>query len=441
MSRLPPGPRSRILANLQSARDPIGTTERWRREYGDPMSAIGLDGNPALITGSPEGVRAVFTAPPETFEPFGSEPIGATLGEGSLLVLSGAKHSAMRKLLMPPFHGQRMRVYGKQIRDITLRLTQHLASGSRFVAQDLMHAISLQTIIQLVYGVTAGERAQQAEALIGDFRQAFNPARLILPLLIPSLRREFCGLGPWARLQRATRALRSFLDEDIAARRSQGGERTDILSLLVDARYEDGTALSAQEIFEQLQTLLHAGHSTTATALVWALHTLAQEPQVATRLRAELASLGPEPTPEALARAPFLEAVCHETLRFRAILPATARRLVQPLRVAGYELSPGMSVITSMLWAHSNPALFAQPERFLPERFLERTYTPFEFFPFGGGHRRCIGAAFALYEMKIVLGTLLQRFNFELISKQPVRMVQRDTLIPGSPIELRASLA
>lgn len=437
--RLPGGPRNRILANLQTARDPIGTPERWRRKYGDPMSAIGLDGNPALLTGTPEGVRQVFTAPPGTFEPFGAEPIGAALGEGSLLVLSGARHSAMRKLLMPPFHGQRMRVYGKQIRDITLRQTRDFATGSCFVAQDLMHAISLQTIIQLVYGVTASDRLEQAERLIGNFRQAFNPARLILPLLIPALRREFWGLGPWARLLRATRALRGFLEPDIAARRTGAGQGTDILSLLVAARYEDGSALSDQEIFEQLQTLLQAGHSTTATALTWALHTLAQEPEAASRLREELAALGREPAPEALAGAPYLEAVCSETLRLRPILPATARRLVQPLTVCGYDLTPGMSVITSMLWAHSNPAVFPQPERFLPERFLDRTYTPFEFFPFGGGHRRCIGAAFGLYEMKIVLGTLLRRFQLELLTKEPVKMVQRDTLIPGRPIRFRVT--
>lgn len=436
MTPLPRGPRGIIWTNLQSVRDPIGTAERWRREYGDPMSGPSLDGQPALVTGSPEGLRAIFTAPPETFDTFGSEQLAALLGDDSLIVLSGARHSAMRRLLMPPFHGQRMRHYGAQMRDITLQQAQGLRPGVSFVAQELMHEISLQVIVRAVFGVDRPDRVARVVRLVSDFRRAFNPARLLLPMLLPWLRRELWGIGPWASLQRATRALRGFLEQEVAGRRSDPVERNDILALLCAARDEDGGELAARQISEQLVTLLHAGHGTTAIALTWALYFLAQDPPVLQRLRAELAALGPDPDPEALARAPFLEAVCAETLRVRPILGATARRLRAPLHVAGYDLAAGMSVVASVLWAHGDPETYPDPQRFRPERFLGRSYSPFEYLPFGGGHRRCIGAAFALYEMKLVLATLLSRCDFELATKAPVRVAQRDALVPAAPIRL-----
>lgn len=204
---------------------------------------------------------------------------------------------------------------------------------------------------------------------------------------------------------------------------------------------EDGTALADSQIFDQLQTLLLAGHSTTEDALAWALYFLAREPQALTRLQGELAELGPGAEPEALAPAPFLEAVCNETLRLRPALPAAARKLRSPLQVAGYDLPVGSTVGASILWAHHNPSVFPQSERFLPERFLQRSYSPFEFLPFGGGNRRCIGAAFALYEMKLVLGTLLQRFSFALASQKPIRLIQSTTLTPSTPIQLRIGAA
>lgn len=442
MTRLPPGPRGLVrgmlLPLLRSIRDPLGNAEQWRRDYGDPMSVAGIDGRMVLWTGKPEGIRAIFTAPPETFSSFGTEQLASVLGEASLLVLSGPRHTAMRKLLMPPFHGLRMRLYGRQIRDLTLHQTRELRPGARFVLQDLMHAISMQTIIQLVFGVSAPGRIERAVKVTGDFRHAFNPSRLLFMLAVMSrwLRREFFGFGPWAALQRAIRALHAFIGEDLAERRARPAERTDILSLLMEARYEDGTALSEREICEQLQTLLFAGHSTTAIALTWALYLLLHEPKAMARLQEELAGLGADPEPEAIAKAPYLEAVCNETLRLRPLIGGVARRLRSPMALAGYELPAGMTVGASILWAHTDPEIYPEPGRFRPERFLDRTFSPFEFLPFGGGNRRCIGAAFALYEMKIVLATLLRHFSFELATQRPVRVLQRDTLIPGAPIEL-----
>lgn len=440
MSALPKGPRGMIRVTLASARDPIGTAERWRREYGDPFSFPPYEGKPLLVCGTPAAIRQVMTLPPDAVEPIFVERIAAILGEGSLLVMHGAQHSATRKLLMPPFHGQRMRLYGQTIRDITLEVSRDLTPGSTVVAQDLMHKISLQAIIRLVFGVRGAERVAHTERLIHEYRAAM--AASVLPMLLPFLRRNFWGIGPWARLGRAMQALRKLIDEEIAPRRADpagADERTDILSLLLAARHEDGSGLDDQAIFDQLVTLLFAGHSTTAMSLTWALHRLLDEPAALSRLAAEVAALGKDVDPEALAKAPYLEAVCHETLRIYPAALSAGRKLRSPLEVAGYALPAGAGVIVSILLAHYNPEVYPEPTRFRPERFLERTYTPFEYLPFGGGSRRCIGAAFGLYEMKIVLGTLLQRFVFQRVSNKPVHIRSFVGMEPSRPIGLRVA--
>ncbi|MDI1435327.1 cytochrome P450 [Polyangium sorediatum] len=433
MTSLPQGPTNNLLMNIQGILDPIGYTLRMRERYGDPMSAPKMDGKPVLATGSVEGLRAVFAAPPETFDQMLVENFTVLFGESSLFALSGARHTAMRKLLMPPFHGQRMRLYGKQICDLALQHSRDFKPGEQLVAQDLMHKISLQTIIHIVFGVTAPEEAARLEKLLEALRESFSFG-LTVTLIIPWLRRELGGFGPWARKLRATRDLRNFLDPELARRRAEPAERTDILSLLLEARQEDGTALDDQQIFEQLHTLLVAGHSTTAGALSWALYFLGNAPAALRRLQDELTALGTDPEPEALAKAPYLEAVCNETLRLRPPSPGVGRKLNTPMRIAGYDLPAGAGVFAQIIWAHHDPAVFPESEVFRPERFLERTYSPFEFLPFGGGNRRCIGAAFALYEMKLVLGTLLRRYSFELVSKKPVRVGLQG--LPGSPVRV-----
>lgn len=433
MTTLPKGPTSNLLVNIQGLMDPIGFTLRMRERYGDPMSLPKMNGKPGLATGTVEGLRSVFAVPPEMLDQMLGETFTAAFGESSLFVLSGARHAAMRKLLMPPFHGQRMRLYGKQICDLAQQHSQDFKPGQELVAQDLMHAISLQTIVHIVFGITAPADAARLEKLLETLRKNFSLG-LTITLMVPALRREFGGFGPWARRQRATQDLRSFLDPELARRRADPTERTDILSLLLKARQEDGTALDDQQIFEQLHTLLFAGYSTTAAALTWALYFLGHAPAILRRLQDELTALGADPEPEALAKAPYLEAVCNETLRLRPPSPGVGRKLNAPMNIAGYDLPAGAGVYAQIIWAHHDPKVFPESDVFRPERFLERTYSPFEFLPFGGGNRRCIGAAFALYEMKLVLGMLLRRYSFELVSKKPVRVGLQG--LPGAPVRV-----
>jgi cytochrome P450 len=191
------------------------------------------------------------------------------------------------------------------------------------------------------------------------------------------------------------------------------------------------------EVKDELRTLLVAGHETTATGLAWALYHLHRAPEALRRLEEELAPLGPEPEPEALARLPWLAAVCDEALRLHPVVHLVARRLRGPFTLRGYALPPGMGVMVSIVSIHADPAVYPEPERFRPERFLERRFSPFEYLPFGGGARRCIGAAFALYEMKVVLGTLLAAHCFALASERPVRPVRRNvTMAPDRDVAL-----
>jgi cytochrome P450 len=308
MSALPSGPRGFLRVNWQLMRDPIGTALRWRSQYGDPMTYPDLEGKPCLSIGSPEGISSLLSAPLEATEQALVERLSAFLGESSVLTISGPRHAAMRKLLTPPFHGQRMRVYGKQICDLTMDHARKLPPGLKFKPLDFINGIGLEVIVRLIFGVTAPERVALVETLVADMRKAFP--RAIIPMLIPWLRRELWGFGPWARMQATLRAVSGFLKEEIANHRAHPTEQSDILSLLIAARHEDGSGLTDQEIIDQLHTLLFAGHSTTAMALNWALYFLLKEPQSLARLRKELTELGSNPSPELLAKAPFLDDWC-----------------------------------------------------------------------------------------------------------------------------------
>jgi cytochrome P450 len=231
------------------------------------------------------------------------------------------------------------------------------------------------------------------------------------------MQREFGGVGPWAKFKRRADALRAAMQSLIDEKRARPGE--DVLSLLVQARDEDGKPLSEQEISEQLLTFVVAGHETTATSVAWALYELHRAPEALAKLRAELEGARDQ-GPEALAKLPYLQAACSETLRRHPPLPMVRRTLTRPLVVGEYELPEGTEVAPSIYNAHHREAVFSGPFEFRPERFLEKTYTPFEYLPWGGGHRRCLGASFASFEMAVALATLLEAGTFTLDEPAPV---------------------
>ncbi|MCX4239942.1 cytochrome P450 [Paraliomyxa miuraensis] len=413
---LPPGPRSSLWSLVRYFRDPMGVMPAMAKEYGETFT---IPGNPPLVcTGDPEGIKAIYAANPDTLEPL-SKDLAFVLGDQSLILIGGPEHRRKRKLMMPPFQGARMRAYGAAMQRITEQHTAQWEPGRTVGGHETAQRISLEVILEVVFGLREpAERAELGRQLT-ELLEGFSP----LLGIFPWLRREFGGIGPYAAFRRRQRAVHERVDALIAAAREDEG-RDDILSLLIGARDEDGAPMSDEDVRQQLLLLVVAGHETTAIAIAWGLYALHQ-PQnvdVLERLRAELRALGPTPQPELVAKLPYLDAVCRETLRRHPLAPAPApRRLLAPMTLGGYELPAGVGVAAAIGVAHLRAQSHPDPLRFRPERFLERKPSPFEYLPYGGGARRCLGAAMADYELRVVLGTLVHRFGLRLASNEPDR--------------------
>lgn len=432
MSCLPPGPRCTAWQTIAFARDPFGTLHRYARRYGDPFT-LKLPMGPHVLTGTPEGIREIFTAPPQTFASNSTSFLSPLVGDHSVLLLDGAAHKRERALLLPPFHGARLQAYSRLIQDLALKRAAAWRPGQAMRMHPIMQALSLEVILAAIFGIRQAEKVQLFERTIIPYFQAFTS-----PLVYcPPLRRDFGGFGPWSRFRTIAARLEQLLDGEIGARRRQPGDGDDILSLLLNARYDDGCGMTDAEVRDELKTLLIAGHETVAVALSWAFYWLHRLPDVAQRLQAELHTLSCPPQADDLVQLPYLSAVCAEALRLYPVVAAATRRLRQPFRLCGYALPAGVAVGAAIPLAHCDPQCYPEPLCFRPERFLERTYTPFEYLPFGGGTRRCVGAAFAVYEMKIVLGSLLAQHRFESADNTPVTPVPRTfTLGPKGGVRL-----
>lgn len=430
-TKLPKGPPSAILQQLRYMRDPFKLFRDCRDRYGDPFYLPGLECG-FVVTGEPEGLRTIFGADPGIYDPVYAELMAPLIGENSILIQTGDRHRAMRKLQAPPFHSARMKAYGALIRDLTLARLNALPRGQPFSAHHLTQSLSLDVIIQAVFGVTDRSWMDRFSAAMTAFVGAMHRSFIVFRFL----RVELGGLTPYARFRRTQDQVHRMLDEAIAARRAAPEDRPDILGMLLAARYEDGAGMSDTEIRDHLLTLVIAGHETTALALQWALYELHHTPGPLERLRAELDAAG-DGAPEAMAQRPYLQAVCDETLRLWPISPSMTRKLKAPLELLGYTVPAGQAVSASIYLAHRREEAYPDPERFRPERFLDRTFSPFEFLPFGGGARRCLGAAFAAFEMRVVLATLVRAARFRLHGDPAIRVVARNAIVgPSRPIQL-----
>jgi cytochrome P450 len=397
---------------LRYLREPIAFAEPLLKKYGDPFTVPTLL-RPMVVTASTEGVRAIFSGDPDTFSPFAGNAGIALLGRGSVLLQQGATHRRSRKLMQPPFHGARMRSYGEKMAEIAEGNLKRAPAG-RFDIEEVFRRISLEVILATVFGVTEIDKTR--ESVLAMIR-SFSP----LLTLFHFLQRRF--FPPWRRFQRLMAEVRSLIGAEIDRRKQAPGE--DICSLLVAARDEEGNPMDDQEIIDQLVTMVMAGHETTATALAWAVDEVWRQPELLERLRQSLS-----PEPEKLAADKLLDAVCAETLRIRPLLPIVSRNLEKPFELGGYTIPAGVGVGACIALVHQREDLYPEPHVFKPERFLDgRNFTPHEYFPWGGGARRCLGAAFALYEMKIVLGRLILGGKLELASPARARYQARAATI------------
>ncbi|MFO0628848.1 MAG: cytochrome P450 [Polyangiales bacterium] len=408
---LPPGPRS-SLTQLRYLRDPFPWMVKLAQEYADPVTVPILGMGDMVLTWSPEGVRTVFSADPDTFVPGTNEALALIVGRSSLFMMSGAAHRRARKLLMPPFHGERMRAYGALMHDTARRWAQGITPGVSAPVLPVTQGITLDIIIEAIFGERDPARISLLHKDILAIVAAFNPVIATFKFA----QREFGGVGPWARFRRRAEALEARMRALMDEKRARPGD--DILSLLLSVRDEDGAAMDDREVLEQLLTFVIAGHETTATSLAWALYELHRAPEALGRLREALAN---KRTPEEIAATPYLEAVVRETQRMHPPVPVVTRKLARPLTLGAFALPAGTTLGVGVFNAHHRAETFVEPFAFRPERFLTGAFSPFEYLPFGGGARRCVGWAFAEYEQKLALAALLDRGTYTLDEPAPVR--------------------
>lgn len=429
---LPPEPKaSPLVQMLRWAFRPIPFMEDCRRQFGDSFSVrfLGFE-RPMVLISDPEAIKALYREPSHGLPPGRNIVLEPILGSKSLLIQEGAEHLSRRKLMLPPFHGERMRSYEEQMTEIVDTEIDTWPLQSEFPIHARMQAVTLEVILRVVFGVSTGPRLDRLrDVLSAVLTETASPGRQVLGFAL----QRFGGPGPFARFDRQLKEVDELLFAEIAEHRERPDleEREDILSLLMTAEFEDGTRMEDKELRDQLMTLLLAGHETTATALAWTFDLLLRHPAALERLRESLEA-GEED---------YLRATISESLRLRPVIPLAGRRLSKELVADGITLPEGTDVTPAIWLTHTRPDVYPEPFAFKPERFLEDGPDTYAWIPFGGSVRRCIGATFAEFEMRVVLREVLTRCELRKADPRPERTGRRNiTLSPrdGTPVVLTA---
>jgi len=435
--KLPDGPRTPSIVQLiQWIASPLELLESAQKKYGDTFTLQLGSYRPLVFISNPQAIQEIFTASPEQFDAgSGNEILRPLLGDQSLTLMEGARHQRQRRLLLPPFHGDRMRAYGQLICDTTERTIGQWRIGEPFSVRSSMQEISLKVILQAVFGLYEGQRCEQLKQLLRSVLDVTGSPLSSSLLFFKSLQQDLGAWSPWGRFLRQKQQIDQLLNAEIEERRQQtDSSRADILSMLMSARDENGQPMTDAELRDELITLLVAGHETTASALTWALYWIHHLPEVCDRLLKELDTVGDKKDLSEISRLPYLTAVCSETLRIYPVAMLTFPRIVKsPLQIMGYQFEPDTVLAGCIYLTHHREDLYPEPKSFKPERFLERQFSPYEYLPFGGGNRRCIGMAFALFEMKLVLATVLSHWQLAIAARHSVQPVRRGlTLAPSA---------
>jgi cytochrome P450 family 110 len=431
---LPPGPRTPAFwQTYRYLSEPRAYSRAVVAKYGRASRFRVLNGD-GLMLADPDLAREVFAADPETFE---TPPVLRDLfGPHSLLATAGAPHKRQRKLLNPRFHGSSIKAFVATMQRV---IETHLAAfqraadtGEVVVVSAFAQTLTLDIILETVFGDDPGmDRAEGRKVLIG-LTNALSPSFVFTALL------RTPRFPPWRRFVSRRAVFDAWVDRIIAERRARETLGSDVLGVMLEARYDDGGAMADAEIRDQVWTLLAAGHETTAVAIAWGVYWLLREPAVLARLRDEVGALGNAPAPEALGRLPYLDAIVCETLRIEPIVTDVSRRCRIPLRVGPWTVPQGDIVMVNVGAILDDAALFREPARFHPERFLEQTFGATQFLPFGGGSKRCLGAAFAQAELAIALATIASTWELQLASDAPERSTRRNiTMGPGTGVRVR----
>jgi cytochrome P450 len=425
---LPPEPKySPLSQTLRWSFRPLPFMQECRERYGDAFSVrfMGFE-RPMVMISDPAAIKALYTERAHGLPPGREVVLTPIVGPHSVLVIEGPDHLAHRKLMLPAFHGERMRSYAPLVEEIVAAEIDSWPLGERFAIHPRMQAVTLEVILRVVFGVAEGPRLERLRRMLTEvLEETASPFTQLIGLAS----RRFGGQGPWAKFEGRLRAVDELLYAEIAERRAAEDfeGRDDMLSLLMQARFEDGEGMGDEDLRDQLMTLLLAGHETTATALAWTFDLLLRHGRELARLRESLEA-GEED---------YLRATISESLRLRPVVPLAGRRLNAELEVDGLSLPAGTDVTPAIWLAHTRAESFPEPFAFRPERFLGDPPDTYAWIPFGGGIRRCLGAAFAEFEMRIVLREVLGRCELRKADPRPERIARRNiTLSPKAGTEV-----
>jgi len=418
---LPPGPSTpSVVQTYRYVTKPLPLLDECAMQFGDIFTLRLLGTYPWVFVSSPSLLKAVFMAPPDLVHAgeANASVFGSLSGNASVFTMDEGAHLDRRRLLLPQFHGDRMRVYFDLINQIATGVLSRWQPGVPFAMNHETQQMTLQAIIRAVFGVDtkSGENAELVDALT----QFANRAVASPLLLARPLQRDWGPWSPWGRIVRLVRRTDAAIYREIETRRRarNATEREDILSLLLQVRYDDGSPLTDQQVRDELVVMLMAGHETTGTALSWAFERILSLPDLEASIRRELDAIvgNSELRAEHLPQLEYLDAVVKESLRIRPIMPVGGARLVKrELEIGGHLIPPGAILVNAMYLLHRRPDLYPEPDAFRPERFLgKRIIDPYEWTPFGGGIRRCLGYFFALFEMKTILASILSQARLRI---------------------------
>jgi len=391
------------------AYNPESAMRKYQKKLGDPFRFQMSPKQSIWVSGTPMATKEIFTAKPEIFGPLAADPIESLMGPKSLLILEGQNHLREKVTMSPAFQGDNMRLYGETMQFFALHEFNHWKSDQAHDIYTAMKHITLNVILSAIFGIQDKELLEIFRKKTMRFLTNYSPSLMFLPIL----RNRFWY--PWQQYINAREEFDNLMLEQIEKCRINPEEnRNDILFKFVNATFSDGSQFSNESLLDELKTLLVGGHETSSTALTWALYYIFTNDDIKNKLLSELNSLPEDAGIAQMIKLPYLTAVCQEALRIHPTVPIILRTLKEPFEFRGKALNPGDTIALSLTLLHSNEDTWEHPHLFNPERFLNRTYSQYEFAPFGGGVRRCLGASFALYEIKIILAVTLLNIKLKI---------------------------
>ncbi|MEH2447092.1 MAG: cytochrome P450 [Nostoc sp.] len=431
-----------LLQTLQLIAQPTKTLENYATKYGDifTVRVMGLKSPPIVFFSHPQAISDCFTIPAHKLDFKKATHVFKPLfGENSLVFQEGRSHQQQRQLLLPAFHGDNLKSYGQAICQITEEVTQNWTLGTNIYIHNLMSNITLEIILQVVFGITYGVRYQQLKeklsSLLKDVTKPWYSSLFFFPLL----QQDLGAWSPWGIFLKRREEIDKLIYAEISERRLQNdATRTDILSLLMSARDVNGEQMTDKELRDQLVSLLLLGYETTSGVLAWLFHLIHFYPKVEHQLMQELNTLDDLTNPEAITQLPYLTAICQETLRIHPIALICTPRMVQDkVEIMGHNFTSETVLVPCIYLAHRRTETYPEAEQFRPERFLNQKFSPYEYLPFGGGYRGCIGSAFSMYELKLVTAIILSHFQLTLTDKRQVHPVRRGiTIVPSGGVKM-----